>query len=116
MTANLFVEPPVSVLSHLTALNNIDLSVLFNFHGNPTFRIPSPLLPILHPGLVKLDLRHIGLKWDAISLCHVGRALVEVADRKPVPSLLFSKGLPVGSRGKGSNVGISVAGWTLSLL
>jgi hypothetical protein len=87
-----FREPPISVLSHLTALNTIDLSLDYA-HNDTTagiaFSIPSPLLPILHPGLVKLDLRHKGLKWDPISQCHLGRALADMADRKPVPTLLF---------------------------
>ncbi len=91
MKGNAFLEPPISVLSHLTALNTVDMSVADIRGGmqSAAFRIPSPLLPVLHPGLLKLDLRHVGLKWDPISLCHLGRALVEVADRKPVPSLLF---------------------------
>jgi hypothetical protein len=102
---------PVSVLMGMTALTDVDL------HHNcwrgsveePMFKIPSPLLPILHPGLLKLDLRayaykedftvaptgqvtvhhRVPFEWDSVSLFHLARATVEVADRRPRPTLLF---------------------------
>jgi hypothetical protein len=94
---NKFCEVPVSTLSLMTALNTIDFSYNSTKCGEQIFKVPSSLLPILHPGLVKLDLRQyvawseVPWKWDANSLFHLGRALVEVADRKPRPTLLFRR-------------------------
>jgi hypothetical protein len=94
LRANNFAEPPVHVLSGLTAITSIDLQYQGR-PGNPpapTFKIPSPLLPILHPGLVKLVVRQetfdhsimasLPIPWDDLSLSHLGRALAHVADRK----------------------------------
>ncbi len=77
---------PVSVLSNLTALTCINLSYQ-DVEGSATFSVSSSLLPILHPGLAELDLRHY--RWDPLSLCHLENAMAEVADRTPVPMLKF---------------------------
>ncbi len=62
------------------------------------FHISSPQLPILHPRLAHLDLRQYRdedmdeldeFKWDPISLFHLGQAMIEVADRRPLPTVLF---------------------------
>jgi hypothetical protein len=55
---------------------------------DPAFEIPTPLLPIVHPGLVKLDLRQ-RKPWDSVSLFHLGDALAAVADRSPPLTLLL---------------------------
>ncbi len=93
LNENRLPEPPLSVLRAMTSLKTIDLS--YQGRGeDPVFTIPSPLLPILHPGLVELDLRQshksgAPIEWDTVSLFHLGRAMVEVADRTPIPALLF---------------------------
>jgi hypothetical protein len=86
---------PVSVLSGMTALTAIDLSMqlydedLDEFFE--VFKISTPLLPILHPGLVRLDLlQPSNHSWDSVSFSHLERARLEVAGRRPVPTLLFS--------------------------
>ncbi len=102
MHKNYFTEAPISVLRHLTALNTIDMSASVNaFTGRVGFQVPSSLLPILHPGLVTLDLRYnriwqvpfdqnpIPHKWDPTSWFHLGRAVVEVSSRVPRPAVLF---------------------------
>ncbi len=96
MSDNKLPEPPVSVLRHMTALHTIGLhdNGGGTGEGGPRFRIPSPLLPILHPGLVLLALgqRHGKsgpFKWDPMSLVHLGAAMAELAKRRPVPKLCF---------------------------
>ncbi len=104
LTANILPSPPVSVLSRVTALNRINLSDQFKWTRDESaaFRVPSSLLPIFNPALVQLDLRQerstrsgegalptVRRPWDVLSLAHLGRALADVADRKPVPRLLF---------------------------
>ncbi len=100
MELNYFSEPPVSVLRHMTALESIDLSGNINPDDEVAgFRIPSPLLPILHPGLTRLDFERCGqrsersdtFKWDPRSLVHLGSAMAELAKRRPVPSLLYTR-------------------------
>ncbi len=93
-------EPPVSVLRHMTALETIDLrdNCGSTSEGDPKFRVPSTLLPILHPGLVSLHLgqhvhrgQSIPFKWDPMSLVHLGCALAELAKRQPVPMLCYKR-------------------------
>jgi hypothetical protein len=98
MDGNDFREVPVSVLSGMTAITEIDLSCQSCWGGvdTPSFQIPSPLLPILHPGLVELNLNQVPgswstFEWDPISLVHLARAVVEVSDRKPIPNLILGK-------------------------
>jgi Leucine-rich repeat (LRR) protein len=96
LCGNHLVEPHVSVLRRLTALVKINLS---NQDASATFRVPSSLLPILHPGLIYLDMRQQPfdystgqprrIPWDELSLSHLRCALAEVADRRPVRRLLF---------------------------
>ncbi len=95
---NYLDKAPVSVLRQLTALRTIDLSVnchYHNFEEDLVFQVPSSLLPILHPGLVMLDLRQKlrnlahPHRWDPLSLFHLGRAVSEVSDRIPVPEVRF---------------------------
>ncbi len=89
LSHNFFCEFPISVLSGLTTLTQIDMSTQVP-DGKPRFNIKAPLLPVLHPGLVELDLdqlqRH---EWDPVSFFHLGRAVAEVADRRPVPTIKF---------------------------
>ncbi len=113
---------PVSALRGITALTCIRLEsqncswpsvhVEEPHVEGPMFKITSSLLPILHPRLVKLDLRQpryrrpsfllppagevnaaepdwVLFKWDAVSMFHLGRALIAVGDRKPPPTLLY---------------------------
>jgi hypothetical protein len=98
LSHNLFRETPVSVFSRMTALTYLSLSVQAYSAADESavFRVPSSLLPILHPGLVEVYLRqHMyidmprGKGWDMLSLFHLGRALADVADRRPVPRLLL---------------------------
>ncbi len=85
----------MSVLSRLTALKCIDLG--YQARGqdaSAVFKVPSSLLPILHPGLVKLDLDQCFLhphKWDALSLLHMRRAIKDVSNRTPRPEVLFKE-------------------------
>jgi hypothetical protein len=99
LTQNLFTEPPISVLRQMTALATIDLSHQFP-PWQPVrelFEVPSSLLPILHKQLVSLDVRQkrydlqpaVSLKWDPVSLFHLGRAVVDVSNRVPVPKMRF---------------------------
>jgi hypothetical protein len=85
MSCNEFLTLPVSALSGMTALNMLQCT-----SSAAAFQVTSSLLPILHPGQVELDLsqgpRH---SWDSVSLFHLGRAMLEVAERRPVPTLLF---------------------------
>ncbi len=101
MHFNKFIAVPVSALSGMTALNTVDLSFQFTRESGATtwtLQITSPLLPILHPGLITLDLRQTSEEtarmphqhsWDSVSLFHLGRAMLEVAEKRPVPTLLF---------------------------
>ncbi len=96
MYSNQLSEPPVTILSHLTALEIIDLHGNFRQEGTEVevLRIPSPLLPILHPGLVKLDLRQwrprcVPVIPDDISMYHLLCVHAEVARRTPVPQVAF---------------------------
>ncbi len=101
LMGNVFPQAPISVLSRMTALHGIDLSGQLRYAQDESlaFKVRAPLLPILHPGLVQLDLRQQRFvphskelrprRWDGLSLCHLGRALADVADRKAVPALLF---------------------------
>jgi hypothetical protein len=89
--SNDFRVLPISVLTRLTALTFIDLGIQFGECRAPVkilLQIPSSLLPILHPGLVKLDLQQ-RLQWDSISLVHLGRALAAAAARDPPLTILF---------------------------
>ncbi len=91
---------PVSVLSKMTALQIIDIRkhTVCPIVEGTAFRISCSLLPILHPGLVRLDLRQVRLRvrqngqdrfpWDPISRFHLVHAEVEVAHRRTV-HLLF---------------------------
>jgi Leucine-rich repeat (LRR) protein len=95
---NEFPEAPVFALRGMTAITKIDLSYqsLGGDEDAPAFQVPSPLLPILHPGLVELNLEQARRSldasgWDPISLVHLGRAMVEVSDRMPVLTLLLDK-------------------------
>jgi hypothetical protein len=89
LSHNSFYEFPVSILSALTALTLIYMSNQVHWEADdPLFEINAPLLPVLHPGLVKLGL-HQGHEWDPASLFHLGRAVVEVADRVPIPEILL---------------------------
>jgi hypothetical protein len=79
----------------MTALDTIDLSYQQEILESP-FEVPSTLLPILHKGLVLLDLRQdldepafVSTKWDPISLFHLGQAVIDVSTRVPVPTLVF---------------------------
>jgi hypothetical protein len=85
---NCFLEVPISALSGMTALEQVDFSNQSPPTRNTHFKVTSPLLPVLHPGLICFAL-YQRRRWDQISLFHIGRAFVEVADRKLVPSLLF---------------------------
>jgi hypothetical protein len=101
LSNNVLPGPPVSVLSKMMALSSINLSDQSGWteDENDRFKVSSSLLPIFNPGLLMLDLRQRGyvpsiresrLKpWDGLSLFHLGRALADLAGRKPVPTLLF---------------------------
>jgi hypothetical protein len=89
LSGNFLPGVPISVLSSLTALTSICIASQDTWEeGSPLFRVPSPLLPILHPGLELLALFQAH-PWDQMSLFHLGRALAEVADRRPQPELKF---------------------------
>ncbi len=105
-------EPHISILRHLTALTYINMGAdvteqQWNSEA-PVFSVPSSLLPILHPGLVVLDLRpyryvfhdfcigkHCDIQridwyeWDSLSLVHLKHAGTVLASRQPVPTLLY---------------------------
>lgn len=70
METNCLSEIPVRVLSLLTALTVIDVI----YQDVTGFKISSPLLPILHPGLAYLDLMQF-TPWDAISRFHIHQAV-----------------------------------------
>jgi Leucine-rich repeat (LRR) protein len=101
LSDNLLPGPPVSVFSKMTALSNINMSGQSRWTDdeNLTFKISSSLLPMFDSGLLTLDVRQeryvrsIGEScprpWDGLSLFHLGRALADLADRKPVATLLF---------------------------
>ncbi len=82
LRSNEFTTLPVSPLSGCTALTHLCLSC-----QRTGFQVSSPLLPVLHPGLVLLGLGGQVEKWDDMSLFHFGRAMVEVADRLPMLTL-----------------------------
>jgi Leucine-rich repeat (LRR) protein len=102
---NCLSRVPVSALRGMTALTSINLSFNGCREGNAkgVFQITSPLLPILHPGLVLLDLRQSRYEgthqevtreryvWNPVSLFHLGRALIAVADRRPRPIVRFNE-------------------------
>jgi Leucine-rich repeat (LRR) protein len=82
---------PVSVLEGLTALTFLDLSLQFGDdypHITPAgedpqlLEIPSSLLPILHTGLLTLDMQQT-LSWDSVSLSHLGNALAAAKAKSP---------------------------------
>jgi hypothetical protein len=88
----------------MTALTTIDLHLNCDCGGidEQLFKITSPLLPILHPGLLLLDLRQsrhnethqevsAPFKWDPVSLFHLGQAVITVADRRPHPTVIFNR-------------------------
>jgi hypothetical protein len=101
---NFLPTVPISALRGMTALTTIYLN--FNCWcedgAKQPFKITSPLMPILHPGLVLLDIRQPidtapqeevaeeRFKWDPVSLFHLARAVIAVADRRPRPVVLFS--------------------------
>ncbi len=88
---NQFEECPVSILSSLTALNTVDLShqhSLRTFTEMRIFEVPS-LLPMLHPGLVKLDLRQHLVEWTPESLHHLENAAAASAAMKPPATLTY---------------------------
>jgi hypothetical protein len=95
LNGNAFTTVLVSVLSGLTALMTIDLSQqharqpMFLWECGPyqPFEVTCPLLPMLHPGLVKLDLRQ-RMPWDSVSMFHLGDAMAALADRNPHLTLL----------------------------
>ncbi len=95
---------PVSALRGMTALTSIHLSLncCRENDAGGLFQITSPLLPILHPGLAFLDLRQSRyknfthqevagehFKWDPVSLFHLRRAKIALAERRPRPTLRF---------------------------
>lgn len=88
-TCNKFPTVPVSILSSLTALTKISLSIQHP-EGHGTFKVSSSLLPMLHLGLVELNLIQRNVQWDPLSLFHLGCAVAEVAERTPVPRLRFA--------------------------
>jgi hypothetical protein len=89
LNGNDLTTVPVSILKGLTALKTLDMSYQFNPNAEASsFEVSSPLLPILHPGLVKVDLRQ-RVKWGPISLFHLGCALGVVANRRPIPTVLL---------------------------
>jgi hypothetical protein len=88
LQSNNFHTVPVSVLSGLTGLKTVYVDYQDRWQRDPNFKIASPLLPILHPGLVYLSLRH-NTPWDPVSLFHLGGAVAEVADRDPMPTVVF---------------------------
>jgi Leucine-rich repeat (LRR) protein len=85
---NYFSVVPLSILSGLTALEIIRLRFQQRGRDNQVFRIQSSLSPVLHPGLIELGLDQ-SAEWDPTSRFHLGCALVDVADRTPVPNLTF---------------------------
>ncbi len=99
MSGNWLSKPPLTVLSHLTALNIIDLSnqVVIKdpeSEGFFAFEIAQSLAPILHPGLTLLDLRQshamgVPVIWDQTSLKHLEEAKVEVEGMRPIPTFMF---------------------------
>ncbi len=98
MVGNNFTEPPLSVLSRMTGLNTINLArncCLWRV-GDAVFKVPVPLTPILHPGLILLDLLHDSgfgdpFIWDPISLLHIKSARLELSERNPPSTLLFER-------------------------
>ncbi len=103
LSRNLFREPPISALSGVTALIKINLSSQSSsthaWDETAMFRVPSSLLPILHPGLVRLDMWQEKLSsslqqprrkpWDRVSAAHLQQAQAAVGHRRPIPTLLF---------------------------
>jgi hypothetical protein len=89
--SNHISEPPISILRHLTALTIIDMDCQYPTPGEAVFSVPSSLLPILHLGLVQLHLRPgtAWFRWDSGSLVHLEHAARVLAERGPVPRLLF---------------------------
>lgn len=83
---NCFPTVPVSVLSRLTALTNISMRNQ-RFKGSEHFKVSSSLLPILHAGLVKLDLTQEA-QWGQLSIRHLVDAQVEAAGRTPQLTLM----------------------------
>ncbi len=82
---------PVSILSSLTALTTVDVSHQHGprtFDASLVFDVPS-LLPMLHPGLVKLDLRQHLEEWTPDSLHHLACAEAAVGAMRPPPTLLY---------------------------
>ncbi len=92
MAHNFLLKVPVSVLSAMTALKTIDVSYQQPPGvGMGKIRVTASLLPILHPGLVKLDLQRrpaYGM-WDAASWVHLRCALDAVKSREPIPMVLY---------------------------
>jgi hypothetical protein len=93
---NGLLQPPISVLMHLTALKFIRLCHQRPKRGQDDliFTIATSLLPILHPGLEGLDLRHDRFtnrpfNWDKTSLSHLQHAMAEAATMTPIPTLKF---------------------------
>lgn len=72
---------PMSVLGRLTALTSISMRNQ-RYDGDGTLKVLSSLLPVLHAGLVKLDLTQEA-EWDQLSMRHLERAAVEAAGRTP---------------------------------
>ncbi len=83
---NSMEEVPVGVLSALTALNTIDLSYQCNYQEDNVLRIRGSLTHILHPGLVKLDLRQKG-SWNPNALFLLGSVWAALLARDPIPTL-----------------------------
>ncbi len=78
---NSFPTVPVSVFSRMTALTSISLCEQHP-EGSETFQVSSSLLPMLHAGLVKLDLSQ-KTPWDRRSLRNIRRAVDKGADKAP---------------------------------
>ncbi len=98
MVGNNFTEPPLSVLSRMTGLNTINLAYNCTLWrvGDAVFKVPVPLTPILHPGLILLDLLHDNGHrdphvWDPVSLLHIELAVQELSKRDPPPTLLYER-------------------------
>ncbi len=93
LSDNAFTAVPVSVLSELTALRVIAMNNQCDntYSRNPSDRlmVSESLLPILHPGLVRLELQQ-EKELDPVSLGHVGSAMLDLGNRQPVPTLLFN--------------------------
>ncbi len=84
---NRLQEVPISTLSAMTALSHLSLGCQW-LDDDQTFKVSSSLLPILHPGLVLLDLVQHGA-WERMSLFHLGQAMTDLLGRATSPTFTF---------------------------